>query len=143
MQAAAEGVDLSDKVTLRGAEFRIADEPGVMARYQAAYIAREQEKGGAIGYVQSNAAMWDVLYSYIDEQDWDRFVRYAIDCRATEDELEQVMTAVVGIVAARPPRSPSVSSTGRRQTSENSKGSSPKTDTPPGMISIEELARGL
>jgi hypothetical protein len=126
VQAAVEGVTLAEKVTLRGAEFRIADEVGVMGLLIFADLA---VKGVSVYNVQALSAMYAVIKGCIYEEEWPRFVQYAIDSGATAEELFGVVTDVIAIVSARPPGSPSASSDGRRRTSQNSKGSSPKTAT--------------
>jgi hypothetical protein len=146
VQAAAEGVELAEKVTLRGAEFRIADEVGVMGLLIFADLA---VKGVSVYNVQALSAMYAVIKGCIYEEEWPRFVQYAIDSGATAEELFGVVTDVIAIVSARPPGSPSESSDGRRRTSANSKESSPKTATRPRsgvpevpMVSVSELLGG-
>jgi hypothetical protein len=145
VQAAAEGVELAEKVTLRGAEFRIADEVGVMGLLIFADLA---VKGVSVYNVQALSAMYAVIKGCIYEEEWPRFVQYAIDSGATAEELFGVVTDVIAIVSARPPGSPSGSSNGRRRTSQNSKASSPKTATRRSgvpsvpMIPVSELLGG-
>jgi hypothetical protein len=126
VQAATEGVTLAEKVTLRGAEFRIADEVAPMGLFVFAHLA----SGGAdTGFMGACASMYDVMQGCLDPEEWPRFVRYAMDSRASTEDLMGVVTDVIAIVSARPPGSPSGSSAGRQRTSQNSKESSPKTAT--------------
>lgn len=137
IQAAVEGVDLAGKVTLRGAEFLIADQVGIMGLLVFADLA---VKGVAVNNMHALATMYDVIRGCVAEEDWPSFVRHAIDTKATPEELLKVVTDVIAIVSARPPGSPSGSSAGRRETSANSKGSSPRMATrPPRRSGVPEV----
>lgn len=55
-----------------------------------------------------------------DPGDWDRFERHAIDTKADADELLDVVTRAMELIAGRPTEPPSPSSPGRRSTRDGS-----------------------
>lgn len=131
VQAAVEGVEIvgdARKVPLMGQEFRMADKIGLMPLLHLAVAGKQGiDASSDAGLV----AMYEVLRDCIDESEWARFERHAIDTKADSDDLMKVVAHVIEVLSARPTKSPSGSSAGRRQISASSKGSSQLTDTPP------------
>lgn len=141
VQAEVEGVEIvgdGRKVALKGAEFRMSDKIGLMPLLRFAHASA---KGVDSNDMQGLAAMYEVIRDCIDDAEWDRFQQHAIDTKAESEELLQVVSDVIEVLSARPTGSPSGSSNGRRPISQNSKGSSPKTDTPlpEGLTSVDSL----
>jgi hypothetical protein len=91
--------------------------------------------------MQGMAAQYALLRDVIHEDEWSRFEHDAIGKKAGPVELDKVVEEALQVVFARPPVSPGGSSTGRSGTSASSKGSSPKTGTPPpeGFYSVDSL----
>lgn len=140
VQATAEGVNLpaERKVSLLGAEFRMADKVGLAPLIKLAVAG---SKGVDSNDPAGLVALHDVISDCIDESEHDRFWRHAIDTKADGDELMAVVKEVVEVLAQGRTGSPSGSSPGRPETSANSKESSPPmgTQPPPGMISVDSL----
>lgn len=138
-QAAAEGVDIIDKVTLKGASFRLSDdEIGIVPLIM---LARAGKRGADSNDMDGLVAIYDVLHDCIHEDDFDAFMRHATATKASGDELMEVMGKAIAVVAARPTRPPGGSSAGRATTSASLKGSSSGTVMPPegGYISVDSL----
>jgi hypothetical protein len=116
----------------------MADKIGLMPLLRFAHASA---KGVDSGDMQGLAAMYEVIRDCIDEPEWDRFQQHAIDTKAESEELLQVVSDVIEVLSARPTGSPSGSANGRRRTSANSKGSSPRTDMShgEGMTSVDSL----
>jgi hypothetical protein len=138
VQAAAEGVSADRKVSLKGAEFAMADRIGLAPLI---LLAVAGSRGVDSSDAQGLVALHDVLNDCLAEAEHDRFWRHAVDTKADGDDLMTVVKDVIEALSARPTGSPSGSSAGRRRTSGNSKGSSRRTATPPedGLTSVETL----
>jgi hypothetical protein len=130
-------------VTLAGESFRVAEKVGLMPLLKfshAANLRTDDEK--------AYAAMYEILRDVIlededpcgkcagckaaapdlsardcavaDEGDWDRFQQHAVDCKADAEELLDVVSQAIKVIAARPTELPSNSSNGRQNTSRKS-----------------------
>jgi hypothetical protein len=131
VQAAAEGVEIvgdGRKVSLLGAEFRMADKIGLMPLLKLAHAGKQ---GVDVADDAGMVAMYEVIRDCIDATEWDRFQNHATETKAEAEDLMNVVTDVIQALSARPTGSPSSSSAGRRQISGNSKASSPRMATPP------------
>lgn len=152
VQAAAEGVNLpaatgtdvdvvggSLKVEFKGATFRIAERLGAMPLLKYANAA---SSGLDSESLEGLAAMYAMIRDCIDGDDeWRRFERHAIDTRADQAELMDVVTDVVKLLTARPTQPPGDSSAGRPETSANSKEQPGLPDSRwEGLVSVDSLA---
>lgn len=126
IQAVVEGVVLSDKVTLCGRQFRIADKVGLMPLMRFAHAA---SSGLDTGDMEALAAMYDMLADCIHPEDWPAFEAHATASKADADDLFPVVQQTVEALAARPTKSRSGSSesTGPAPT-PTSTGSSSETE---------------
>ena len=143
LQAAVEGVPVGDRVEFMGGQYRIADRIGLMPLMRFAHAAR---KGTNAEDLEGLAAIYDMLRDCLDPEDWSRFERDATDKKAEAEQLLEVVSDTIEILAARPTSRPSDSSDGPLPTSPNSTGSSPSPDTGTGVVTekaytVDDLIR--
>lgn len=131
LQAAVDGVAYGDTVEFMGEKYRIADAVGLMPLMRFAYFARQ---GIHADDIEGLAAMYDLIRTCLADDEWERFEADAIDKRADEEALLEVVTATIEVLSARPTRRPSGSSDGPSATSPNSTESSSSPDTPTGDL---------
>jgi hypothetical protein len=106
-------------ITLNGKKFRIAKSVGLMPMLKfSAYADMETQDPRALG------AMYAMLRDVIDPADWRDFEDHAVDSKADADELLDVITKAMQLIAGRPTEPPVPSSPGRRAISGGSTGSS-------------------
>jgi hypothetical protein len=137
----AEGTVVTSARTVEfmGARFRVADKIGLMPLLKfSAHADMSTNDPGAL------AAMYSMLKDCIhegnpgcgkcpackagderdcaefDPGDWRRFEQHAIDTKADADELLDVITKVIELIAGRPTGQPSTSSPGRRSIRDGS-----------------------
>lgn len=149
IQARAEGVDIvgdGRKVTLLGAEFRMADRIGLMPLMR---FAQSAKTGMDADDMEGLAAMYTLIRDCIDthrpqrpvldehgqplirdgapvteddgRSEWDRFEDHAIATKADADDLMKVVQDVIEALTARPSQRPADSSAGPQITSAPSK----------------------
>lgn len=136
-QAAAERVDLVEKVELNGRAFGLAERVGLMPMILLAVVGK---RGVDANAEEGLVAIYEVLRDAIDPEDFDGFLEHAITTKADGDDLMAVIRSAVETMSARPTGSPNGSSAGRRTTSQSSKESSSRTATPPdGMVPVSAL----
>ena len=94
----------------READFRIADEVGLMPLMQFAKTA----SGGADSNEMAGlVAMYNLIESCLaDDDEWQRFQDHAVKTRATADDLMGFVAAVIKEIADRPTSRPSDSPDG-------------------------------
>ena len=140
VQAAVEGVEVvaDRKVPFMGAEFRMAEQIGLMPLM---HLAVAGKRGVDAADMDGLVAMYEVIRDCIDAGEWERFERHAVDSKADADDLMKVVQHVIEAISARPTSPPGGSSTGRPTTSASSRGSSSKTGTGPddGLTSVDSL----
>jgi len=106
-------------VELKGKKFRIAKSVGLMPMLKfSAYADMETQDPRALG------AMYAMLRDVIDTEDWRDFEDHAVDSKADADELLDVISKAMELIAGRPTEQPAASSRGRRAISGGSTGSS-------------------
>ena len=106
-------------VELKGKPFKIRAKVGLMPMLKfSAYADMETQDPRALG------AMYSMLKDCIDPKDWRAFEDHAIDSQADADELLDVISKAMQIIAGRPTEPPAPSSRGRRAISGGSTGSS-------------------
>jgi hypothetical protein len=142
VQAAVEGVVLpagdDGKVELLGRTFHIAEQIGIMPLLMFAVKARD---GIRSDDMEGLASMYLLIKDCIDQDEWEDFRRHAIDTKAKDTHLLDVVAQVIAVHATRPTSPPGDSPTGRRNTSRRLKASSrPDGDPDDGMVSVSDLA---
>lgn len=110
-----------DRVELCGRGFTVAPKLGLMPLLKFAHTA---SKGGDSGDMDSMAAMYELLRSVINDDEWASFEQHAMDVRAGDDDLLGAVQGAISIMTARPTSRPSVSSDGPSVTEMNSSGGS-------------------
>ena len=106
-------------VELKGRKFRIAKSVGLMPMLKfSAYADMEVQDPRALG------AMYAMLRDVIHEDDWRAFEDHAVDSKADADDLLDVITKAMELIAGRPTEQPGPSSRGRRAISGGSTASS-------------------
>lgn len=106
-------------VTLKGKQYRVADEIGAMPLLMWASVAEmSTEDNGAL------AAIYNMLGDCVHEEHWNQFRFDAIKSKAKTEELLDVITKALEILTANPTESPSPASGGSRRTSGELKGTS-------------------
>lgn len=112
---------MSGSVALLGKEFGVAPKMGLMPLLRFATFA----KGGATtNDMEAMASMYSVLRSVIAEDDWDAFEAHATESRADMRDLMEAVKSAIGVMTARPMKSPSGSSSGLSSTEMSSEGDS-------------------
>jgi len=130
VQAAVEGVEIvggAQKVTFMGQEFRMSDKIGLMPLM---HLAVAGKRGLEANDMDGLVALYEVIRDCIEESEWPKFEKHAVDTKADGEDLQKVVADVIEVITARPTQSPGNSSPGRPQISANSKASSSETDTP-------------
>jgi hypothetical protein len=106
-------------VELNGKKFRLAKKVGLMPMLKfSAYADVDTQDPRALG------AMYSMLKDVIDPSDWRAFEDHATDSKADAEELLDMISAALQLIAGRPTGPPRDSSPGRRAISRGSTGSS-------------------
>jgi hypothetical protein len=106
-------------VELKGKRFKIASKVGLMPMLRfSAYADVDTNDPRALG------ALYQMLRDVIDSGDWRAFEDHAVDSKADADELLDVISKAMQLIAGRPTEPSGASSRGRRAISDGSTGSS-------------------
>lgn len=103
---------MSDVVSFLGRDFAVADQVSTLALMRFAKLA---QGGMDAESMEGLAAMYDLLEQCIAPEDWPAFGRLADQQRAQADDLFDVVTRVLPLIAARPTGRPSDSSDGPQE----------------------------
>lgn len=117
-------------IRLRGKDFRVAEVQGSMAVLHYAYLAKH---GIDLSDPDGMEALYDLIKSTIDDDEWTPFRQHAVKVRASTGDLLDVARQAIGVMTRpRPTGSPSGSSDGRSDTGTSSRpgSSSPGSSTP-------------
>lgn len=131
VQSVTEGVEIvgdGRKVTFMGQEFRMAEKVGLMPLLHLAVVGKS---GTDAADMEGLAALYEMIRDCIDESEWGRFQKHAIDTKADSDDIMKVVGDVIAAVTARKSNPPGNSLAGRQQTSLSSKASLSPTATEP------------
>lgn len=107
------------EVTLRKEVFRVADEIGAMPLLIWASVAEMTTADN-----RAMAAIYSMLKDCVHAEHWARFQMHAIDTKAKTEELLDVVTTALELLAANPTGSSSPASGGSQRTSGGSRASS-------------------
>lgn len=99
------------EVVWGGETFRTVDKVALMALMRFAKVVKAPG-GSSDAEMTRLAAVYDLLQSFIDPADWQRFEDCAVTTGADEDELMQVVADTMEALQSRPTSRPSVSSDG-------------------------------
>lgn len=168
VQSAVEGapvLDETNSIEFLGERFKLAEKVGGMALFA---FANASKKGLDSDDMEGLAAMYRMIRSIIhrpplydengqpqrdasgrrllDEAEWQRFEEFAEDMGADGEQLMKLVGDAMGVISARPPSRPAVSSSSSPATSPSSRGSSSSPATRPdldtsGMIDVNSLGR--
>jgi hypothetical protein len=106
-------------IELLGKKFRIADKVGLMPLLKfSAFSDMDVQDSRALG------AMYSMLKDCIHADDWRAFEDHAVDAKADADDLLDVISKAIEMIAGRPTEPPAASSRGSRAISGGSTGSS-------------------
>jgi hypothetical protein len=153
VQSAVEGVVPADDGTIEfmGQRFRMAHHVSLMPLLKFAHVSR---KGVDSADMEGLAVMYEMIRDCIDtepnvrlerdartgaevkvfgESEWDRFERVAVESKASDRDLLDVVTRAIAAITARPTSLPSASSIGSPATSGTSRESSTSQVTPGGL----------
>lgn len=117
LQAAAEGVQSGETVEFLGEDFRLAEKIGALPLMK---MAAYDMDGSIEGMWAASAAMYAMLQDTIHGDDWDRFERHAVKCKADMNDLQVLVRKCLEAITARPTRRPSGSSNGDSPASASS-----------------------
>lgn len=120
-------------IRLKGRDFRVAETQGSMAVLHYAYLAKH---GIDLSDPDGMEAMYDLIKSTIDDDEWTPFRQHAVKVRASTGDLLDVARQAIGVMTSpRPFGSPSGSSGGQSGTGTSSPpaSSSPGSSTPRGI----------
>jgi len=112
-----QGQDQSLLVTWKGQQYRVADKIGAMPLLR---FAKAADSGLDVNDLEGYAATYDLLEQCLTPDDWQRFQRHATTCRASADEILELMKSTYQAMTGRPTVRPSVSSDGPTPTAESS-----------------------
>ena len=120
MMEAVGGVITNDrKVELNGKQFRLAQKVGLMPLLKfSAFAGTTTQDPRALG------AMYSMLRDVIDPDEWQAFEDHATDSKADADELLDVISKALELIAGRPTEPSEPSSAGRPDISGGSTASS-------------------
>lgn len=130
-QAAAEAVEVGEKVDFMGAKFKVAEKIGL---WPLIAFSMAQKRGDNVDPA-ALATIGVMVLDCLDESEHERFGAHAVSAKAGAQELMGLVQQVIEVVSARPSQPPGDSSAGRQTTSENSKAHS----LTEGMVSPEGL----
>lgn len=128
----AAGEELVDLVELKGATFRVSDDVARMALMKFGKMAEVDQ---SMLDISSLAAVYDLLEQCIHATDWRRFEQHALDTKADEQELLEVVGKVFVILDGRPTKRSSGSSDGPPTTATSS------TDDSSSLATVRSIDR--
>lgn len=108
---------MSDTITFLGRDYAVADKLGLMPLIKFAYVANKGTEGSDM---EGMAAMYTLLRSVIEDEQWPAFEEHATEARATDDDLMEAVQQAIGVMTARPTSRPSDSSDGPSSTETSS-----------------------
>jgi len=106
-----------DSIEFGGRAFTVAPRLGLMPLLKFAYVS---SRGADAADEAGLAAMYELLHSVIDDDEWAAFEQHAIDTRATDDDLLGAVQGAIAVMTARPTKRPSDSSAGPSPIATNS-----------------------
>lgn len=127
----------SPVVQFKGEEFRATFPVPPMALMEFAHVAQD---GTESGELEGLAAMYDLLESVIDPEDWLRFRKHAKKSRATDADLMLLTRRIIRGEVDRPTERPSDSSDGPSRTEPNSEGDSSSLEPALRVVKREEAS---
>lgn len=102
-------------VVLKGRQFAVR-EPSGMRLMLFARTAEQMETDD----LKAMGEVYEILEDVIIPKDWDRFVKHALQSRASIDEVAKVFWDAIEALSGRPTQRPADSSSGPQTTSESS-----------------------
>lgn len=117
-------------ITFKDRQFRVR-EPSGMRLMLFGKVAETIDEHD----IRAMAETYDLLEDLVDPGDWQRFVKHALDTRATVEDLARVFQSAVEVFAGRPTQRPTGSSGGPSGTA------APSTDGSSSQVIQRELDR--
>lgn len=100
-----------------GKSYEVADKIAAMPLLKFAHLSK---KGVDSADMEGLAAIYDLLRAVFTDDAWERFEIDSTEERANDEDLMQIITKAIEVIAARPTKSPSDSSDGQSTTTASS-----------------------